>query len=92
MKDTILICVVTAAFILGYFLMDKVDKFIEINHRPVSELSEEPARYIAFEAPEQTASVSNLPEDFSKGKENCELHLFSEHLCRSTQSDHSSVS
>lgn len=51
MKDTILICAVAAVFLFGYFLMDKVDRFLENNHGPASERPADPTHYIAFKNP-----------------------------------------
>lgn len=77
MGDFVLICAVAAEFIFGYFIMKKVDVFLENNRRQISALPDASALRIAFEIPAMAESVTDLLESFSKKHPDCELLLFS---------------
>mgnify|MGYP001264683883 FL=1 len=63
MKDFVLLIVVLAAFIYGYFLMGKLDKFLEENESQ-KHISGSKLR-IGFETPALIDSIADLLEQFS---------------------------
>ena len=77
MKEALFICAVAATFVFGYFLMKKLDVFLESNRRQVSDSSDRPLLRLAFEDLLIVESVSSLLESFSKKNPDCKLHLFS---------------
>ena len=74
MKDFVLLIVVLAAFIYGYFLMGKLDKFLEENESQ-KHISGSKLR-IGFETPALIDSIADLLEQFSSEYPNYELNLF----------------
>ncbi len=76
MKDLILICAVVAVFVFGYFIMKKLDDFLDNNRRQISEDIGTHSLRIAFEMPALIASVADLLDRFSRENQNCELFLF----------------
>jgi hypothetical protein len=76
MKDLILFCIIAAVCVSGYFLMKKLDLFLDNNCRRLSESHEASALRIAFEIPAWAGSVSELLDGFSKENPDCKLYLF----------------
>lgn len=74
MKDFVLLIVVLAAFIYGYFLMEKLDKFLKENQSQKF-ISDSKLR-IGFETPAIIDSIADLLEQFSSEYPNYELNLF----------------
>ena len=74
MKDFVLLIVVLAAFVYGYFLMGKLDKFLEENESQ-KHISGSKLR-IGFETPALIDSIADLLEQFSSEYPNYELNLF----------------
>lgn len=74
MKDFVLLIVVLAAFIYGYFLMEKLDKFLKENQS--QKLISDSKLRIGFETPAIIDSIADLLEQFSSEYPNYELNLF----------------
>ena len=74
MKDFVLLIVVLAAFIYGYFLMEKLDKFLKGNQS--QKLISDSKLRIGFETPAIIDSIADLLEQFSSEYPNYELDLF----------------
>ena len=74
MKDFVLLIVVLATFIYGYFLMERLDKFFEENQS--QKLISGSKLRIGFETPAITDSIADLLEQFSIEYPNYELNLF----------------
>ena len=74
MKDFVLLIVVLVAFIYGYFLMGKLDKFLEENQS--QKLISGSKLRIGFETPVIIDSIADLLEQFSSEYPNYELNLF----------------
>ena len=74
MKDFVLLIVVLAAFIYGYFIMEKLDKFLEENQS--QKLVSGSKLRIGFETPVIIDSIADLLEQFSSEYPNYELNLF----------------
>ena len=74
MKDFVLLIVVLAAFIYGYFLMEKLDKFLKENQS--QKLISDSKLRIGFETPAIIDSIADLLEQFSSEYPDYELNLF----------------
>lgn len=74
MKDFVLLIVVLAAFIYGYFLMGKLDKWLEENQS--QKLISGSKIRIGFETPAIIDSIAGLLEQFSSEYPDYELNLF----------------
>lgn len=74
MKDFALLIVVLVAFIYGYFLMEKLDRFLEENQS--QKLISGSKLRIGFETPAIIDSIADLLEQFSSEYPNYELNLF----------------
>ena len=74
MKDFVLLIVVLVAFIYGYFLMEKLDKFLKENQS--QKLISDSKLRIGFETPAIIDSIADLLEQFSSEYPNYELNLF----------------
>ena len=74
MKDFVLLIVVLVAFIYGYFLMEKLDRFLEGNLS--QKLISGSKLRIGFETPVIIDSIADLLEQFSSEYPNYELNLF----------------
>ena len=74
MKDFVLLIVVLAVFIYGYFIMEKLDKFLEENQS--QKLISDSKLRIGFETPAIIDSIADLLEQFSSEYPNYELDLF----------------
>ena len=76
MKDFILICTVVSVFILGYFIMRKVDMFLAENNLQTKEHYLASSIRIAFETLDLVEQSAELLERFSKKDPSCEIMLF----------------
>ena len=74
MKDFALLIVVLVVFIYGYFLMEKLDRFLEGNQS--QKLISGSKLRIGFETPVIIDSIADLLEQFSSEYPNYELNLF----------------
>ncbi len=74
MKDFVLLIVVLLAFIYGYFLMEKLDKFLKENQS--QKLISDSKLRIGFETPAIIDSIADLLEQFSSEYPDYELNLF----------------
>ena len=74
MKDFALLIVVLVVFIYGYFLMEKLDKFLKENQS--QKLISGSKLRIGFETPVIIDSIADLLEQFSSEYPNYELNLF----------------
>ena len=74
MKDFALLIVVLVVFIYGYFLMEKLDRFLEENQS--QKLISGSKLRIGFETPVIIDSIADLLEQFSSEYPNYELNLF----------------
>lgn len=75
MKEVLLLCSVAAVFVFGFFIMKRLDKFLENNHREIDEMTNASVLRIAVENPFMIESVSDLLERFSKKNPYCQLYL-----------------
>ena len=76
MAVLLIICTAATPIVFGYFIMKKLDIFLDNNRRGLPDFSGSPALRIAFETPAWIASVSDLLERFSKENPKCEIWLF----------------
>ena len=76
MKDFILICTVVSVFILGYFIMRKVDMCLAENNLQTKEHYLASSIRIAFETLDLVEQSAELLERFSKKDPSCEIMLF----------------
>lgn len=76
MKDLVLICIVVFIFILGYFIMRKVDMFLAENNLQAKEHYPASSLRIAFETLDLVEQSAELLECFSKKDPSCEIILF----------------
>lgn len=76
MKDLVLICIVVFIFILGYFIMSKVDVFLAENNLQTKEQYPASSLRIAFETPDLVEQSAELLECFSNKDPSCEIMLF----------------
>lgn len=74
MKDFALLIVVLVAFIYGYFLVEKLDRFLEENQS--QKLISGSKLRIGLETPVIIDSIADLLEQFSSEYPNYELNLF----------------
>ena len=74
MKDFVLLIVVLAAFIYGYFLMGKLDKLLEENQS--QKLISGSKIRIGFETSAIIDSIAELLEQFSSEYPDYEMNLF----------------
>lgn len=63
--------------VFGFYLMKRLDLFLDHNQTSLTICTESPMLRIAFENPSVIESISTLLEDFSKEHPTCEIHLFS---------------
>ena len=75
MKELLLVCAVAAIIVFGYFVMKKLDAFLENNRHLNDEEIAENSLFIAFDNPMILDCVMPLFEKFSKGNPNCQLHF-----------------
>ena len=75
MKELLLVCTVAAIIVFGYFVMKKLDAFLENNRRLIDAEIAENSLYLALDNPMILDSLMPLFEKFSKGNPNCQLHF-----------------
>lgn len=75
MKELLLSCAVAAIVVFGYFIMKKLDAFLENNRRLIDAEIAENSLYLAFDNPMILDSLTPLFEKFSMANPNCQLHF-----------------
>lgn len=75
MKEIFLACAVVAIFLLGFFIMKKVDGFLEDNRRRTDEERTANQLLLAFDNPMIMDSLTPIFEGFSKANPDCRLHF-----------------
>lgn len=75
MKEIFLACAVVAIFVLGFFIMKKVDGFLENNRRRTDEERTENQLLLAFDNPMIHDSLTPIFEAFSKKNPDCQLRF-----------------
>lgn len=75
MKELLLVCAVAAIVVFGYFIMKKLDAFLENNRRLIDVEIAENSLFLAFDNPMILDSLMPLFEKFSKANPNCQLHF-----------------
>lgn len=75
MKELLLVCAVAAIIVFGYFVMKKLDAFLENNRHLIEEEIAENSLFIAFDNPMILDSLMPLFEKFSMANPNCQLHF-----------------
>lgn len=75
MKELLLVCVVVATIMFGYFIMKKLDDFLENNRRLIDAEIAENSLLIAFDNPMIIDSLMPLLERFSKANPSCQIHF-----------------
>lgn len=75
MKDIFLFCAVIAFLALGFFIMKKLDGFMENNRRRTDEDASANRLVLAFDNPMILDSLSPLFEAFSKASPDCPIHF-----------------
>ena len=75
MKELVLVCTVAAIIVFGYFVMKKLDAFLENNRRLIDAEIAKNSLYLALDNPMILDSLMPLFEKFSKGNPNCQLHF-----------------
>lgn len=73
MKEIILIGAVMAMFVFGFYIMDKVDHFLNDNYSRLEVMEHTSALRIAMEDSFIAASLSDLLEEFSKRNPDCDI-------------------
>ena len=68
MKELLLVCAVAAIIAFGYFIMKKLDAFLENNRRLIEAEFAENSLFIAFDNPMIIDSLTPLFEKFLKTK------------------------
>lgn len=75
MKELLLVCAVAAIIVFGYFVMKKLDAFLENNRHLIDEEIAENSLFLAFDNPMILDSLMPLFEKFSMANPNCQLHF-----------------
>lgn len=75
MKELLLMCAVAAFIVFGYFVMKKLDAFLENNRRLTDAEIAGNSLLIAFDNPMIIDSLMPLFEKFSKANPNCQLQF-----------------
>ena len=75
MKELLLMCAVAAIIVFGYFVMKKLDAFLENNRRLIDAELAKNSLYLAIDNPMILDSLMPLFEQFSKTNPNCQLHF-----------------
>ena len=75
MKDIFLLCTTAALFAAGFFMMKKLDLYLErVRHQSDSEIAVRKI-YVAIENPQILTTLTPLFESFSKEYPDCEIHI-----------------
>ena len=80
MKEIILIGAVMAMFAFGFYIMDKVDHFLNDNYSRMEVMEHTSALRIAMEDSSIAASLSDLLEEFSKRNPDCDIYFMTENI------------
>ena len=75
MKELFLLCIIAAVFAFGYFIMKKLDAFLENNRRFMEAEITENSLWLAFENLMIIDSLMPLFEKFLKTNPDCQLHF-----------------
>ena len=75
MKEIFLACAVAAILVLGFFIMKKVDDFLENNRRLTDEERTSNQLLLAFDNPMIMDSLPPILEEFSKKNPDCQLRF-----------------
>ena len=75
MKEIILIGAVMAMFVFGFYIMDKVDHFLNDNYSRLEVMEHTSALRIAMEDSSIAGSLSDLLEEFSKRNPDCDIYF-----------------
>lgn len=75
MKEIFLACAVVVIFLLGFFIMKKVDGFLENNRRRTDGKGAENQLLLAFDNPMIMDSLTPIFEEFSKKNPDCQLRF-----------------
>ena len=75
MKELLLVCAVAAIIVFGYFVMKKLDAFLENNRRLIDAEIAKNSLYLALDNPMILDSLMPLFEKFSMANPNCQLHF-----------------
>lgn len=75
MKELWLVCAVAAIFVFGYFVMKKLDAFLEKNRRCAEQKNAADSLLLAFDNPMIMDSLRPLFEKFTKINPDCRLHF-----------------
>lgn len=75
MKDVFLACAIIAVFVSGFFIMKKLDRFLNNNRRDTDGEGAENQLLLAFDNPMILDSLTPLFEEFSKANPDCRLHF-----------------
>lgn len=75
MKELLLVCAVAAIIVFGYFIMKKLDAFLENNRRLIDAEIAKNSLYLALDNPMILDSLMPLFEKFSMANPNCQLHF-----------------
>ena len=84
MKEIFLACAVAAILVLGFFIMKKVDGYLENNRRRTDEERTSNQLLLAFDNPMIMDSLTPIFEEFSKKNPDCQLRFLfgkSERIC-----------
>lgn len=77
MKELFVVCAVFFIIVSGYYIMKRLDSFLENNRRSIDTEIVENSLFIAFDNPMILDCVMPLFEKFSKANPNCQLHFLS---------------
>ena len=77
MKELFVVCAVFFIIVSGYYIMKRLDSFLENNRRSIDTEIVENSLFIAFDNPMILDCVMPLFEKFSKSNPNCQLHFLS---------------
>ena len=72
MKELFVVCAVFFIIVSGYFIMKRLDSFLENNRRSIDTEIVENSLFIAFDNPMILDCVMPLFQKFSKANPNCD--------------------
>lgn len=79
MQDFLLLIAVAATFLFGFFIMKKLDRFLESSHRAEVSLlpSEESSLRIGFSDPLIADSITDILDSFTVSRQDISVYFFS---------------
>lgn len=84
MKDLLLLLAFLGFTVYGYFIMGKIDKFLEENQKRIrAEKAKEKKPYVIFDANEEYSKIQSEINDFRR-EHSCTYVV----VCDPTQTDH----